>query len=133
MTEPPRMIVSFLVQGEPLPKQSYRAAKGGGYTEPRIKAWQNTVAVYAKEAMQGRKPEKGDIAMQVVFVRSTHRKADLDNLNKAVADALRGIVYEDDCQIVTLHLVKHVMEKSKAGVLISVFAGRFLPWQEMKV
>jgi len=133
MIETPRMIVSFLVDGEPLPKQSYRAVKGGGYTSPRIKAWQDTVALAAREAMQGREPEQGEVAMLVVFVRSNHKRADLDNLNKAVADALRGIVYEDDCQIVTLHLVKHVMTKAKAGILVSVYAGRFLPWFEVKI
>ena len=34
------------------------------------------------------------------------KRPDLDNLNKSVMDALNGIVYRDDCQVVTLNSTK---------------------------
>jgi crossover junction endodeoxyribonuclease RusA len=117
--------IVFLVEGEPVPKQSYRAVKGGGYTSPRVKDWQGTVAWRAREAMNGREPLTGPVSMRVVFVLGNKRRVDLDNLNKGVSDALNGIVFVDDTQVVSLHLVKHV--KPNPGVLVQVFAGEVLP------
>lgn len=34
-------------------------------------------------------------------------KPDLDNIAKAIMDGLNGIAYEDDAQVVELHIVKH--------------------------
>jgi Holliday junction resolvase RusA-like endonuclease len=121
MTDP----IVFLVEGEPVPKQSYRAVKGGGYTSPRVRDWQSTVAWRAREAMNGREPLTGPVSMRVVFVLGNKRRVDLDNLNKGVSDALNGIVFQDDTQVVSLHLVKHV--KQNPGVLVQVFAGEVLP------
>ena len=118
--------VVFIVDGEPRPKQSYRALNGGGgYTPARIKAWQNKVAQCASLAMRGRDPITGPVSMRVVFVLGNHRRVDLDNLNKGVSDALNGIVFTDDTQVVSLHLVKHV--KKNPGVLVQVFPGEILP------
>jgi Holliday junction resolvase RusA-like endonuclease len=121
----PSQPIIFLVDGEPKPKQSYRAVKGGGYTDPRVKAWQQTVAIRAREAMQGREPLTGPVSMRVVFVLGNRRRVDLDNLNKGVSDAMNGIVFVDDTQVVSLHLVKHV--KKMPGILVQVFPGELLP------
>jgi Holliday junction resolvase RusA-like endonuclease len=117
--------ISFIVDGEPVPKQSFRAVRGGGYTSPRVKAWQEQVAWNARIAMNGRSPITGPVAMRVVFVLGNKRRVDLDNLNKGVSDAMNGIVFEDDTQVVSLHLVKHV--KTNPGVFVHVFAGECLP------
>jgi Holliday junction resolvase RusA-like endonuclease len=34
------------------------------------------------------------------------KKPDLDNLAKSVLDALNGVIYQDDSQIVSLHMTK---------------------------
>ena len=118
--------VIFIVDGEPVPKQSFRYAKGGGYTDPRVTAWQKSVAKAAREAMHFGLPFTGPIAMRVVFVLSNSRRVDLDNLNKGVCDAMNGIVFVDDAQIVSLHLVKHI--KTKPGILVEVYPGGLLPF-----
>lgn len=120
----PRETVTFWVDGQPLPKQSYRAVKGGGYTDPRVKAWQNTVAVRAIEAMQGREPYKCAVIMQVHFYRANKVRADLDNLNKAVSDAMNGIVFEDDTQAVDLRLIKYVRPR-KPGAQVWVYPASY--------
>jgi Holliday junction resolvase RusA-like endonuclease len=118
--------IQFIVDGEPVPKQSFRYTKnGGGFTDPRMVAWQKTVAWRAREAMQGRAPLTGPVAMRVVFTLGNFRRVDLDNLNKGVADAMNGIVFKDDTQVVSLHLVKHV--KSNPGILVQVYLGELLP------
>lgn len=111
--------ILFYVEGEPVPKQSYRAAKGGGYTDPRVKAWQNLVAVRAREVMQGKSPLAGPIVMEVIFILGNHRIVDLDNLNKAICDACNGIIFEDDSQVFSLHLEKYI-DKKKSGVRVIV-------------
>lgn len=119
-------VISFIVDGEPVPKQSFRFVRGGGYTDPRVSAWQQAVAVKAREAMQGRMPLTGPVAMRVVFVLSNHRRVDLDNLNKGVSDAMNGIVFSDDTQIISLHLVKHI--KKHPGILVQVYPDGALPF-----
>ena len=118
--------VFFIVDGEPRPKQSYRALKtGGGYQTARVKAWQNTVAWQAKQAMVGREPIEGNIAVRMIFTLGNNRRVDIDNLSKGTLDAMREIVFRDDCQITNLHVVKRV--GGSAGVFIEVEPGGLLP------
>jgi Holliday junction resolvase RusA-like endonuclease len=114
------------IDGEPVPKQSYRATKrGGGYTPERVKTWQTLVKLKAREAWR-RDPLTGPVAMRVVFRLGNRRRVDLENLQKAIGDALNGVVYQDDSQITSLHLAKMLHEKP--GVLIEVAGGEVLPW-----
>lgn len=121
MTDP----IQFIVDGCPRAKQSFRYRRGGGYTDPRVKAWQTLVAIRAREAMAGRAPITGPVAVCVVFVLPDQRRRDLDNLSKGVLDAIKTICFLDDSQITCLHLVKHV--KEHPGVFVQVFEGGELP------
>ncbi|MCA9180287.1 MAG: RusA family crossover junction endodeoxyribonuclease [Planctomycetales bacterium] len=49
-------------------------------------------------------PLTGPLRVQVTPFFGTRRKADIDNFNKLWADALTGIVWEDDSQIEELRL-----------------------------
>lgn len=128
------MTIQFIVDGCPVPKQSFRAARGHGYTDPRVKAWQTLVAIRAREAMAGREPITGPVAVRVVFCLPDNRRRDLDNLSKGVLDAIKTICFGDDSQITCLNLVKHV--KEHPGMFIQIFeigksaAGRLLDGQE---
>lgn len=46
-------------------------------------------------------------------------KPDLDNVLKAVGDALNGVVYEDDSQIIDCHIRKAYAETPRVEVFIS--------------
>ena len=49
---------------------------------------------------------QGDVTLSITLFFGTKRRAHLDNFNKLSLDALTGIVYEDDSQIVELHLAR---------------------------
>jgi Holliday junction resolvase RusA-like endonuclease len=69
------------------------------------KAIKQQYQLEAKSQYRG-KPFAGDVQVMVRMYFGTRRKADLDNFNKLWADALTGIVYQDDSQIADLHLVR---------------------------
>lgn len=121
--------VIFLVEGEPVPKQSTRFdGHGRAHTHPRVKAWQERVASAARQAMQGHPPFTGPVSMRIVFNLGNHRRVDLDNLNKGLSDAINGIVWVDDSQVVSLHLVKGV--RPIPGALVEVYAGETIPFSQ---
>jgi crossover junction endodeoxyribonuclease RusA len=127
--------IIFLVDGSPRAKQSFRYTEnGGGYTDPGVKAWQDTVSTRAREFMNTQEREliTGPVAVRLVFVLKTKRKVDIDNLEKGVLDALKNIVFGDDSDVVNLHAVKHIMPKATPGVYIEVHAGQFLPGFEVQ-
>lgn len=96
---------SFDIRGRgcnPLPKQSFKMGKRGGYTPERIKSWQELVATRAREAMnlQGQEMLTKLLLVELWFWRGDGRRVDEDNLGKPVLDAMSKIVYADDSQIV---------------------------------
>jgi len=116
------MSITFEVMGEPRPKQSFRySGRGGGYTAAPIKAWQDAVAWEAKIAMKGMDMLSGNLSVTMVFKLGNKRRVDLDNLSKAVLDAMNGVVYEDDTIVCKLDLYKYVANKDTyTGVTVLV-------------
>lgn len=119
--------LTFSVQGEPVPKQSFRVSRSngrtGGFTDARVKGWQETVAWEARMAMQKMSVPilTNSTRVRLVFKLGNRRRVDLDNLSKAVLDAMNGVVWKDDTQINELHLSKSV-DKSGVGVTVEVFS-----------
>ena len=111
--------VSFFVEGNPVPKQSYRAVKGGGYTSPRVKAWAKTVAQVANIHMMGKDLFTGNISVELQFFLPDKRRKDWDNLAKNVMDAMNGIVYKDDSQV-TMATIEKAWDKNEPGVYVLV-------------
>lgn len=117
--------ISFFVSGEPRPKQSFRVVGNGkrqGYTPAHIKAWQSLVAWQAKTAMLQDKAEirqDNGLIVRLDFLLPDNHRRDLDNLSKAVLDALNGILWKDDNQITKLIITKR-LEKSNPGVIITL-------------
>jgi len=115
-------MITFRVDGNPLPKQSFRVTKTRGkvygYTDKRVEAWQDTVGWMARDAMRGESPMEGDLEVVIEFTRENRKRVDLDNLSKAVLDAMNGIVYRDDQQIVRLRLEKKF--DKEAGIIVTV-------------
>lgn len=99
-------MIAFTVPGLPVPKQSFRLGKRGGYTPQRIADWQNLVRGEAVCAMIGTEQLSGELSVSIDFYLPDRRRRDLDNLSKAVLDACNGIVWDDDQQIVVLRLSK---------------------------
>lgn len=115
----------FWVDGKPIAKQSTRFdGHGRAHTPPRVKAWQEQVSIAARQAVQFHQPISGPVAMKLTFVLPDNHRVDLDNLSKAVCDALNGVIYLDDSQVVNLHLVKVVVKNAPSpGVFVEVAPG----------
>lgn len=100
--------LAFFVPGDPVPKARPRMGHGVVYTPKRTQDWETTVGWAAREAMQVRNV---DMFTQSVFVELTfwygNNGADLDNLIKAVWDALNGIAWQDDVQVERLSACVH--------------------------
>lgn len=53
-----------------------------------------------------KKPISGDVRVKLCFYFESNRRRDIDGPIKALLDAMSGIVYNDDSQIVELHVFK---------------------------
>jgi len=107
-------MIAFTVTGAPQTKGSAKAFKHNGTgriivrnDNPRCKSWQADVAWQAKGAMAGRRAEPGPVRVAVLFTvarpptsRLLAPRLDLDKLLRALLDAMTGIVYVDDSQVV---------------------------------
>lgn len=133
--------IAFCVPGEPVGKGRARTTIAAGYvrlyTPPKTVAYERMVATYAKLAMGALVPLKGPLSASVLFRYSVpksypqaRRRAvlaglepymgrfDLDNLVKSVKDAMNGIVYEDDAQIVRLNALKRPDANPGVDILV---------------
>jgi Holliday junction resolvase RusA-like endonuclease len=137
--------LSFFVAGAAQPKGSARAytyrrkdgrvgARVTADNEGRLGAWQSAVAWGAARALPRHPapwPSPAGMSLRCAFllrppVRRRGRgeptvKPDLDKLLRAVCDALTGVVWVDDAQVLDLSAVKAYAAGHEApGVLVSV-------------
>jgi len=118
------------VHGLPIAQGRPRAARIGGgvrvYDPDTSRDWKRTVQAQVI-AVKPSAPFDCPLSMELSFVlprpKSLPRKVvyhtkrpDIDNLFKAISDALNGIVYRDDSQIVQLAVEK--VYGSEPGVII---------------
>jgi Holliday junction resolvase RusA-like endonuclease len=115
------MQVSFIVPGEPCAKGRPRFGQGRTYTPESTRNYEEWVAWHARTAMRGKDVLRGPLCLQFKAVHAIpaswskkRREAnlvqpefkgsrpDIDNVEKAVTDAMNGIVYGDDGQIALL-------------------------------
>lgn len=111
------MTRSYFVEGVPVPKQSFRASRHGGYIDPRVKAWEEAVGWESRRWYP--EPLTCEVNVDLTFYLADNRRKDLDNLSKGTMDGMKGIVFADDCQVVKLTLSK-VLRKERPGVYVSV-------------
>lgn len=121
--------VYFTVDEQPVGKQRPKFSRAGGfvrtYTPAKTVGYESKVRDAAKKAMGSSQPLETPVSAYVHvrlpvpksyskqrtkdclngFERPT-KKPDLDNIVKSVTDALNGICYVDDCQIVNIHATK---------------------------
>lgn len=121
--------VTVTLAGHPQGKGRARAFVKGGrvghYTPEKTRTYEGMVRTAAMAEMVGRQPIEGPVEfhMRAVFrvpaswsLRKQSqalvgdikpaKKPDLDNVTKAVTDALNGVVFVDDSQIVRMTLEK---------------------------
>ena len=101
--------VRFVVPGEPVPyMRPAPGLKGGRIVPKREREWRQRVVIHFCQQRHGAPPLVGPLSLEAVFYRSTLRRADCSNLVKSVEDALNGVAYADDSQVVVLHAEKRL-------------------------
>jgi Holliday junction resolvase RusA-like endonuclease len=131
-------VMTFVVLGTPATKGSTVSFVGdhGIVTKTDCKglaAWTQAVGWAAKFANVSRAQTGTAVCLTVVFqfVRPKTQRArlrptvkpDLDKLARALLDALTGIAYDDDAQVVKLYLDKVYGEDTRTTVQIDVLGG----------
>jgi len=96
------VLLEMTVEGEPVAWQRTRGSGNRRFTPPKTRQWETTVGLFARRWRTVREPHGGEVAVSLTFRRSNARRADIDNLTKAVLDAMNGIVYDDDAQVTAL-------------------------------
>ena len=142
----PMKYLDFEIPMEGVPKGRPRFSNHGGfirtYTDKKTRDFETTVAYLAKEAMQKAgfpRAESGAVRLCLKFffppLKSWTKaqrlrlaqcielpkttKPDVDNLGKAVCDALNGIVYRDDAMVASLGVEKKFADR-KASISVHV-------------
>jgi Holliday junction resolvase RusA-like endonuclease len=131
----------FTVPGIPIGKERPRAARVGGfirmYTPKKSLDYETDVAFKASQVMGDHPPLELPVQMtikayypiaaswtkkkqqQALSGQIVPGKPDLDNVAKAVLDALNGVAYVDDKQVVRLSLTKEFSFEPRVEVRIA--------------
>lgn len=119
---------SFRIPGDPIPQPRPKVSTHGGFARAYVDKG-HPIHVYRQAAALAARAAKvplstnGDVIMEIEFVferPASHRtkrgalsstalprpKPDCDNLTKGVQDALNGVAYADDSQVVRLSATK---------------------------
>lgn len=106
-------ILSIEIPFEPVAQSRPRFSKRGiVYECERVKKFKETVKWYVKSKFRAKPIEDSPIGIDLTFYikpangKGVVKKPDLDNLIKSILDALEGVIYENDCQIVKLTAAK---------------------------
>jgi Holliday junction resolvase RusA-like endonuclease len=124
--------VYFEVKGDPVPKARARTVRKGGrtwsFTPKKVAVWEKTVKEEA--AKHFAEPLVGPIQISMIFYMNrpqSRRKdvwvpttPDLDNLEKAILDALNGVAYEDDRFVVAKNAQKKYIRRDEPRVCVRV-------------
>lgn len=119
-------MIRFVAYGDPLPKGSARAFVPKGWTRPVItsstkglKQWESKIAAAAQAQSDG-SLLMGPLYLNVKFYLtrpkskkkgSAHTvRPDLDKLIRGATDALTGIIWKDDAQVVEMVAGKEYVE-----------------------
>ena len=109
MTEGIR-VLHFMIPGQPVPKARprivFRRGRAHAMTPKRTAEAEATIRS-AVAIQGGAMHHDGPVALLAQFYRHGHRPADLDNLLKLPLDALNGLLWLDDSQVLVLLAEKH--------------------------
>lgn len=131
------MKIHFTVPGKPMGKQRPRVLKSGVAFTPNETVNYETTVKWAYISQYSDKPLEGPIAMNIrayfAIPKSTSknkkekmetgiirptRKPDMDNIVKIIADALNGVAYRDDSQIVKCSIEKLYSDQPRVEIEI---------------
>jgi len=115
--------ITLKIEGTPIAQPRHRRAQSGHFYIPAahpIHKWKELIRLISQSEVK--EPTDGYVSLSLEFILPrpksipdsqlySKRKPDLDNLIKAVLDALNGVVYEDDRQV--YHIEAHKIYEDK--------------------
>jgi hypothetical protein len=111
-------LLEFIVLGTPISSQGASGAR---------RLWQRLVREAAMEASANESQSSADeMTLRVAYFYVNEAAADLDNIVKPIQDALQGLVYDDDEQIVDLVASMRRKEVDDSLLLTPTLARVFL-------
>ena len=116
-----RTTIEFEVPGEPVPKKRARVVGRRAFTPAQTVAYEQAIGWAFRQAYQG-EPLEGPLRVFVTVReagRPRQRQGDADNYAKSVLDALNGLAWADDRQVVELHVYVN-REAFGPGVAIEI-------------
>jgi Holliday junction resolvase RusA-like endonuclease len=134
-------MVTFKVDADPVGKQRARYAKRGNfvqtYTPDKTRNYETLIKEAAIEAMGTSEPLETPVTLYLYIrapipkslpkkrieaclngLEKPIKKPDASNVLKSVEDAMNGVVYKDDSQIVNIHVSKVYSSVSGVDVCI---------------
>jgi Holliday junction resolvase RusA-like endonuclease len=134
-------MVTFKVDADPVGKQRARYAKRGNfvqtYTPDKTRNYESLIKEAAIEAMGSSEPLETPVTLYLYIrapipkslpkkrieaclngLEKPIKKPDASNVLKSVEDAMNGVVYKDDSQIVNIHVSKVYSSVSGIDVCI---------------
>jgi Holliday junction resolvase RusA-like endonuclease len=134
-------MVTFKVDADPVGKQRARYAKRGNfvqtYTPDKTRNYESLIKEAAIEAMGTSEPLETPVTLYLYIrapipkslpkkrieaclngLEKPIKKPDASNVLKSVEDAMNGVVYKDDSQIVNIHVSKVYSSVSGVDVCI---------------
>ena len=121
-------MIKIDVKGKPLSKSNNLSfGRGKAYIPKKHKDYQDKVRQAAIWAMDEHEPITGPVRAEIHLRFPDKRRRDAGNYQKTILDALNGICYDDDCQIVHLTITKTV-EKNNPGAEIWIGPYEFEPY-----
>jgi len=119
----------------PQAKQSARMGFSGSvHADPKKKAYVGKLRAHVASLWAGKEPATGPVSLTIYYCFKWPKKQktraerlgwdfytsvpDLDNLSKPVKDALKGVAYLDDSQVVDLHVRK--IRYPEEGILLKM-------------
>lgn len=129
-------MIEFTVYGEPRGKERPRVYNGHAFTPQKTKDYENEVR-YSFLTSDNKEEIEGEIYAEIKAfykipksvskkrkqlmisgeIRPT-KKPDLDNIAKAILDALNGLAYHDDSQVVEMKVEKYWSENPRVEIKI---------------
>jgi Holliday junction resolvase RusA-like endonuclease len=127
--------MKFKVQIKPIGKARARVTRYGTFTPQKTKDFERAIAWSFKKQFKAHEiivkpikltiratfnpPKSYSKVKRLRCLKTYHsKKPDIDNIAKAIMDALNGIAYKDDNQVVILHIEKWYGEEDSVEIEI---------------
>jgi len=111
--------ITFTVPGRPVP--AVRMTQRGKWVKPnaqRYLSYKDQIGWEARAVMGRREPLAGPVGVEVTAVISGGRPGDVDNIAKSILDGCNGVIWDDDRQVVALHVYRQKGKPQRAEIKV---------------